>query len=190
MSHVNGGVRLRVGIAAVALIAAAACGGGGDKLATSGPTIGITSPSFSEGSAIPSRYTCDGEDLSPPLSWSGIPQGTRSLALIADDPDAPGGTWVHWVLYAVAPDVTEIEEGSAGAVSTAIGAIDGTNDFRRLGYGGPCPPPGGPHRYLFKLFALDSEPELNEGATKKDLVRAMEGHVLAEGRLMGTYRRR
>ena len=154
-------------------------------------SIQLTSTAFTEGADIPVKYTCDDQqEVSPPLSWSGVPQGTRSIALIADDPDAPGGTWVHWVLYGIGPDVTELPEGVSAAEVVSGGAKQGTNDFSKLGYGGPCPPKGSPHRYFFKLYALDTEIDMEAGAKKKELLRAMEGHVLARGQLMGRYQRK
>ena len=153
-------------------------------------TIQLTSSAFAEGAPIPEKYTCDGEDISPLLKWSNAPKGTKSLALICDDPDAPIGTWVHWVLYDIPPAVTELPEGVPTTEALPSGAKQGINDFKRLGYGGPCPPRGSAHRYFFTLYALDTELQLEPGATKKDLVRAMEGHILAEGRLMGTYKRK
>ena len=154
-------------------------------------TIEVTSSAFTDGAPIPTKYTCEGEDVSPPLGWSGVPQGTRSIALISDDPDAPGGTWVHWVHYAIPSGVTELPEGVPGTETLPNGARQGINDFKRTGYGGPCPPKGhGPHRYYFKVYALDAEGDLKPGAGKKDLLGSMEGHILAEGRVMGTYERR
>ncbi len=150
----------------------------------------LTSPAFAEGRPIPTKHTGDGKDVSPPLQWGGVPDGTRSLALICDDPDAPVGTWVHWVLFNLPPTTTELPENVPPAENVANGAKQGQNDFRHLGYGGPAPPPGEPHRYFFKLYALDCEVALRPGATtKRDLAKAMEGHVLAEGQLMGTYQR-
>jgi Raf kinase inhibitor-like YbhB/YbcL family protein len=143
---------------------------------------------FSEGGMIPAQYTCDGEDLSPHLSWSGAPEGTRSFAVICEDPDAPAGTWVHWVLYDLPPAATELPDQVAPEGSPSVGGSQGTNDFKRIGYGGPCPP-GGTHRYFFRLYALDRMTGLPPGATRKQAVQAMEGHVLAEARLMGRYRR-
>ena len=156
-------------------------------------TINLTSTAFSEGVTIPRVYTCDGKDISPPLAWSGVPEATRSLALICDDPDAPRGTWTHWVLYDLPADVTQLQEGIPPHEQVVLGpggaaARQGRNDFGKVGYGGPCPP-GGTHRYFFRLYALDDRPELGAGATKERLVGAMQGHVLAEGRLMGTYSR-
>jgi Raf kinase inhibitor-like YbhB/YbcL family protein len=150
----------------------------------------LTSTAFSDGAAIPAKYTCDGQDLSPPLRWSHLPQGTKSIALICDDPDAPVGTWVHWVLYGLSGSTTELPEGVPASEALPNGAKQGLNDFQRIGYGGPCPPAGTPHRYFFKVYALDAPLTLSTKATKKDLLRAVEGHVLAEGRLMGTYRRK
>lgn len=152
--------------------------------------IRLISFAFVEGASIPARHTCDGKDLSPPLKWSTVPQGTRGLALICDDPDAPAGIWVHWVLYDIPPSVTEIPEGVPPKEVVPNGARQGLNDFQRLGYGGPCPPPGRPHRYVFKLYALNAELSFKSGPTKRDLLRAMEGHILAEGQLMGTYKRK
>jgi len=146
-------------------------------------TIQLTSSAFKEGGDIPRRHTCDGEDLSPSLSWTGIPAGTHSLALIVDDPDAPRGDWVHWVLVDLLPDLNGLPEGVAGT-GTA-----GKNDFDRLGYGGPCPPRGSNHRYYFKLYALDQTLGLKPGATKVDVETAMTGHILAKGQLTGRYGR-
>jgi Raf kinase inhibitor-like YbhB/YbcL family protein len=148
----------------------------------------IKSKAFVEGGTIPKKYTCDGSDISPPLSWTQPPEGTRSLVLICDDPDAPMGTWVHWVLYNLSPNRLELPEGVPGKKEVLSGAKQGTNDFRKIGYGGPCPP-GGTHRYYFKLYAIDSELDLNAGATKKEVLREIEGHILAEGQLMGRYSR-
>ena len=147
--------------------------------------IQLSSSAFNEGEPIPVKYTCDGEDVSPPLRWSGVPEGARNLALIADDPDAPRGAFTHWVLFGIPPQVTELAEGQQ-----LSGVAQGHNDFGRTGYGGPCPPRGNPHRYFFKLYALDTDLQLPPGATKQDLLRAMEDHIIAEGQLMGTYQRR
>jgi hypothetical protein len=149
----------------------------------------LTSPAFAEGQAIPVKHTCDGSDVSPALEWGGAPAGTRSYALIADDPDAPMGTWVHWVLYGLPGTTTSLPENVVASEMLSGGARQGLTDFRRVGYGGPCPPPGKPHRYFFKLYALDTELALKPRATKAELVSAMAGHVLAEVTLMGTYGR-
>jgi Raf kinase inhibitor-like YbhB/YbcL family protein len=151
--------------------------------------IQLTSTAFVEGQRIPKAYTCDGEDRSPPLAWSDLPPDTESLALICDDPDAPTGTWVHWVVYNIPPDARGFAEGVPDAEILPNGAQQGTNDFRRIGYGGPCPPRGSVHRYHFKLYALDSELALPGGITKAVLEDAMDGHILAEGRLIGIYQR-
>lgn len=155
-------------------------------------TIQLTSSAFAEGQPIPAKHTCDGAGISPPLKWSNVPTGAKSLALICDDPDAPAGVWVHWVLYDLQPTVTELPEGVPTTETIPDGAKQGVNDFKHIGYGGPCPPRGDPHRYFFKLYALDAELQFKAKATKKELVRAMEGHVLAEGQgqLMGTYKRK
>ena len=150
--------------------------------------ITMTSSAFEEAGLIPPKYSCDGADVSPPLKWEGIPEGTGSIALICDDPDAPMGTFVHWVLYDLPPDVRELPENVPGEATLANGAKQGTSDFGRTGYGGPCPP-GGTHRYFFKLYALDAATNLSPGATKAELLKAMEGHILAQGQLMGKYQR-
>jgi hypothetical protein len=150
----------------------------------------ITSTAFSEGQPIPAKYSCEGRDISPPLKWTNTPANTKSLALIMDDPDAPVGTWVHWVLYDLPANTTGLSEDVAKTQFVAGNARQGLNSWPRLGYGGPCPPPGKPHRYFFKLYALDAMLDLKPGLTKKDLLKAMEGHVLAEGQLMGTYQRK
>jgi Raf kinase inhibitor-like YbhB/YbcL family protein len=148
----------------------------------------ITSPVFEEGGMIPPRYTCDGEDISPSLMWEGVPEDTESLALICDDPDAPAGTWVHWVLFNLPPDVHQLSENVSPEKILSNGARQGTNDFGRIGYGGPCPP-GGTHRYYFKLYALKRKLELEAGSTKSELLASMEGRTLAESQLMGRYGR-
>ncbi len=148
----------------------------------------ISSSAFAEGEMIPTRYTCDGPDVSPDLSWSGVPETAKSLALICDDPDAPMGTWVHWVLFNMPASADGLPAGIPPDATLENGARHGTNDFRRLGYGGPCPP-GGTHRYFFKLYALDSALDLESGITKARLLEAMKGHILAEAHLMGKYKR-
>ncbi|MHC4271210.1 MAG: YbhB/YbcL family Raf kinase inhibitor-like protein [Planctomycetota bacterium] len=150
--------------------------------------IKVTSSAFEEGGMIPPIYTCDGQDISPPLEWEGIPEETKSIALISDDPDAPMGTWVHWVLYNLPADINQLEEGIPADEILPNGAKQGTTDFGRIGYGGPCPPDG-THRYFFKVYALDSQVEPAPSATKEQLLTSMEGHILAQGQLMGKYRR-
>jgi Raf kinase inhibitor-like YbhB/YbcL family protein len=150
----------------------------------------LTSTAFTEGAPIPVKHTCDAADVSPALNWSGVPAEARSLALIADDPDAPVGTWVHWVLYGLPASANGLAEDTPKSQYIPGGARQGLNDFRKLGYGGPCPPPGNAHRYLFKLYALDTVLELKPGATRKEVERAMEKHILAQAQLMGTYKRK
>ncbi len=143
---------------------------------------------FANGERIPIKYTCDGEDISPPLTWEGQPEGVVSYVLIVEDPDAPMGTFTHWVMYNIPSKLTSLPEGVPKQGKTEVG-LQGINDFRRIGYGGPCPPPGKPHRYFFKLYALDSTLDLPPGARKRDVTKAMEGHVLAQAQLMGIYGR-
>jgi hypothetical protein len=143
---------------------------------------------FQAEEAIPREYSCDGKDVSPPLSWTEVPEGTRSFVLIADDPDAPGGTWVHWVYYDIPKALRELPKGVEAVDHPSPGGTQGVNDFGNLGYGGPCPP-GGVHRYYFKLYALDETLNLKPGGSKKDALNEMEGHVLEETRLMGTFSR-
>ena len=150
----------------------------------------LTSAVFTDGAAIPAKHTCDARNVSPPLKWSGLPVGAKSLALIMDDPDAPVGTWVHWVLYDLPATTSELAEDAPKSQYLAGGAKQGLNDFRHLGYGGPCPPRGNPHRYFFKLYALDVVLDLKPGLTKKELEQAMEKHILAQAQLMGTYQRK
>lgn len=189
--------KLLLWLAAVVLLVAA-CGTGRDQKPT--PTargqtkggkmaIDLKSPAFEEGSVIPTRYTCDGQDISPPLSWSSVPDDTRSLALVTYDPDAPGGTFVHWVLFNVPPDARELAEDIPDQERLPNGAAQGVNGFGKVGYMGPCPP-SGTHRYFFEIYALDTTLDLGAGTTREDLDGAIQGHVLAEGRLMGTYQRR
>jgi hypothetical protein len=162
----------------------------GESLMAAGvTTINITSSAFSDEGTIPKKYTCDGQDVSPPLTWSGAPAWAQSFALIADDPDAPVGTWVHWVLYDLPANTNELAENVAKQRQLPNGARQGCNDFRKVGYGGPCPPPGKPHRYYFKLYALDKKLDLKLGATKAEVESAMQGHILARGELMGRFAR-
>lgn len=152
-------------------------------------SLQVTSSTFSAGEAIPKKFTCDGPDVSPLLKWNDAPANTQSIALIMDDPDAPVGTWVHWVLYDLPASVRELPEGVAKQEQLSSGARQGRNDFGKIGYGGPCPPPGKPHRYFFKLYALDSKLGMKAGATKADVERAMKGHILAQAELVGRYGR-
>jgi Raf kinase inhibitor-like YbhB/YbcL family protein len=152
-------------------------------------TLQVSSAAFDNGGLIPAKYTCAGEDFSPPLGWDNVPEGVRSMALLVEDPDAPGGTWVHWVLYALPAEARELAEGVEPSETTGGGAQQGTNDFNRNGYSGPCPPGGSSHRYFFRLYALDAELSLGGDAEKADLLKAMEGHILGVGQVMGTYQR-
>lgn len=149
----------------------------------------ISSAAFQNGGDIPRKFTCEGADVSPELSWTAPPSGTQSVALIADDPDAPVGTWTHWVLYDLPPTTTALPENVAKMDELPSGGRQGRNDFKKIGYGGPCPPPGKPHRYFFKLYALDSKLNLKPGASKQELEQAMQGHILQRAELMGKYHR-
>ena len=149
----------------------------------------ITSTAFQEGTILPKQCSADGKNISPALQWNGVPAGTKSFALICDDPDAPRGTWVHWVIFNLPADKHELAEGVPPLEILPDGAKQGKNDFEETGYGGPAPPPGKAHRYFFKLYALDTTLDLNAGATKPEVEAAMKGHILAEGQLMGKYLR-
>ncbi len=170
--------RLRLVVPMLALILV---GAGGVKME-------LKSKAFESGGMIPAKYTCDGEDISPPLQWSDPPVGTKSLALISDDPDAPVGTWVHWVVWNIPPSARSLDEKLPKKESLPDGTRQGTTDFRRIGYGGPCPPSGA-HRYFFKLYALDTTLNLPGSTTKKDLEREMQRHILGQAELVGKYRR-
>ncbi|MCD6515835.1 MAG: YbhB/YbcL family Raf kinase inhibitor-like protein [Candidatus Aminicenantes bacterium] len=150
--------------------------------------IEIKSDVFDQGGMIPEKYTCDGDNISPPLSWDLVPEETKSIAVICDDPDAPVGTWVHWVVYNIPPEIKELKENITPEREMDNGGVQGMNDFKKIGYGGPCPP-SGTHRYFFKIYALDSRMELKPGATKYELLIAMESHILAKGELIGKYSR-
>jgi len=148
----------------------------------------LFSSAFEPGGFIPSMHTCDGADISPPLSWKNVPAAAKSLALICDDPDAPAGIWVHWVFYDLPANISGLPENIPPKKILENGAKQGINDFRRIGYGGPCPP-GGVHRYFFKLYALDNFLGLPPGATKTELLKTMEGHILEQAELVGKYGR-
>ncbi len=147
-------------------------------------TLSLSSPAFRHNEHIPQKFTCDGADVSPQLLIGNVPAGTKSLALIVDDPDAPRGTWVHWVVWNISPDMKELKEGVVPS-----GAHQGMNDFRQIEYGGPCPP-SGTHRYFFKLYALDTVLSLGANSSKANLERAMQGHTLAKAELIGLYARK
>jgi hypothetical protein len=149
----------------------------------------IRSPSFAHGEGIPEPYTCQGTNVSPPLVWDDPPAGAKSFALICDDPDAPAGTWVHWVLYSIPPEARKLPEGVPTAPKLKDGSLHGKNDFNRVGYGGPCPPPGKTHRYFFRLYAVDGRPAQVPGLTKFSCLKALEGHILGTAEYMGTFAR-
>lgn len=153
-------------------------------------SMSISSSSFGNGGTIPKKFTCDAEDVSPELSWSAAPAGTKSLALLSDDPDAPVGNWNHWTMWNAPAESRGLPEGVSKAAQLPDGTQQGMNDFRKVGYNGPCPPPGNPHRYYFKLFALDQKLTLKEKSGKKELEAAMKGHVLAQAEWMGKYGRK
>jgi hypothetical protein len=186
-------------VLALAMVVLVGCGGSvqpAQELAPASPapasaggaTMKLTSPAFTEGAMIPAKYTCDGQDISPPLAWADVPGGARSLALICDDPDAPVGTWVHWVAFNLPPAGAGLSEAVPAEKTLQTGGVQGTNSWRRIGYGGPCPP-GGTHRYFFKLYALDTTLSLASSATAKDVQAAMKGHIVVEAQLMGRYKR-
>jgi hypothetical protein len=152
-------------------------------------TMKLESTAFSHNDLIPSQYTCDGEDISPPLSWNDPPAASKSLVLICDDPDAPMKTWVHWVAYNLPPETRSLPENLPVGNSLAKGGLQGKNDFGKISYGGPCPPRG-THRYFFKLYALDRMLDLKPGATKAQVEAAMKGHILAQAELIGRYSRK
>lgn len=149
----------------------------------------VQSSAFTARAVIPKEYTCDGEDLSPDLNWADPPVGVESFAIICDDPDAPGGDWVHWVIYDIPSDVRSVPKGIDDLPTLPDGSIQGRNDFNRIGYNGPCPPSGKPHRYQYKLYALDKQVGLPLGATKTEILKVIKGHIKSEGLLIGTYKR-
>lgn len=155
-------------------------------------TLVLSSSAFADHGTIPQKFTCDGPNVSPAFAWSGAPANTQTFALIADDPDAPAGTWVHWVLFNLPGKSNALPENVARDETLASlgNATQGRNDFKKIGYGGPCPPPGTPHRYFFKLYALDTSFALRPGAAKAQLEAAMQGHILATAQLLGTYARK
>ncbi len=152
-------------------------------------SFALKTSAFAVGGEIPRKYTCDGADVSPALHWNDAPAGTESFALIADDPDAPVGTWTHWIIWNIPARTTALPEGVPKAGESGDGTRQGGNDFKRVGYGGPCPPPGKPHRYFFKLYALDAKLDVKAGVSRNELERAMNGHNLSQTELMGTYAR-
>ena len=178
-------------IATHVLAAASLALGSPPALAAQPPSGGLElkTAAFPPGGAIPKQFTCDGPDMSPALSWTEPPPRTQSFVLIVDDPDAPAGTWVHWVVYNLPASARQIPEHALSGDAVQGAGLPGVNDFHRAGYGGPCPPPGKPHRYFFRLYALDIELAVKPKASRKDVDQAMRGHVLAHAELMGTYGR-
>jgi len=188
-------MRIQPGLAAAAILLASFASfmiaqevnesaGGGAPM-----TFTVKSSAFAAGAEIPKQFTCTGTDVSPALEWSNPPAKTANFALIMDDPDAPAGTWVHWVLWDLPADAHSLPEGVAKRESLPDGSRQGRNDFRKAGYNGPCPPPGMPHRYFFRLYALDAKLDLAPGATRQQLDAAMKGHILGQSEYMGTFRR-
>ena len=170
---------LLISLAAILVLVSMAVG----KEAVKMGAFSIESTAFKNSSSIPKKYTCDGKDVNPPLVIQNVPNGTKSLALIVDDPDAPVGIWVHWVVYNIDPGTREIAENSVPQ-----GSVQGINDFNKTTYGGPCPP-SGTHRYFFKLYALDTKLDIKGKVVKRDVEKAMKGHIVGEAQTMGTYRR-
>lgn len=154
-----------------------------------GAVLDISSDAFKNGSEIPSQYTCKGQNISPKLTWRGAPPNTKSFALIMDDPDAPGGTFCHWIIYNIPPNKQELASGIPASSNLQDGSRQGINDFRRVGYSGPCPPPGKPHRYFFHLYALNTDLAITGSVDRNGLLKAIEGHIIAKGDLMGLFRR-
>jgi Raf kinase inhibitor-like YbhB/YbcL family protein len=152
-------------------------------------TFQIVSSAFENGKTIPRKYTCDEQDVSPPLMWKGAPEGTKSFALICDDPDAPLMTWTHWVIHGIPANVDKLQEGLPKTEVLASGIKQGSNSGRRVGYAGPCPPGGKAHRYYFRIYALDAGLDIRPGESKKHLEQAMKGHVLGQAETMGLYAR-
>ena len=185
----------RLGMLFAVLMLSAGCSNGGAKEKKPGPGKGksamkITSSAFKYEGMIPAKFTCDGDDINHDLTWSDVPAGTQTLALINDDPDAPVGLWVHWILYNVPAGSKGLPEGVVkSARILEDGTMQGINSWGRIGYGGPCPP-SGTHRYFFKLYALDAKLDLDPGAKKDQVEKAMKGHILAEAVLMGKYSRK
>jgi len=149
--------------------------------------ITVTSTAFTDGTTIPKQYTCEGKDMSPPLSWSGVPSSAKTVAMILDDPDAPMGTWTHWVIWNIPATTTTLSEGMAKDASVSGGIRQGKNSWPKTGYNGPCPPPGKAHRYYFTLYALDTSLSIPDSSNRSQLEAAMKGHILAQGQLLGMY---
>jgi Raf kinase inhibitor-like YbhB/YbcL family protein len=183
------GVKAMLRLFGVVLILAGAAGYSARELGGAVMSLELKSPDFTAGGNIPKQFTCDGADISPALEWDAPPAGAHSFALIADDPDAPVGTWVHWVIFDMPAKLHSLPQNFPKKEQAADGSRQGRNDFKKIGYGGPCPPPGKPHRYFFKLYALDTKLNLKPGATKQEVERAMQGHILAQSEYIGRYSR-
>jgi Raf kinase inhibitor-like YbhB/YbcL family protein len=179
---------LKLSLIVALLVVASGCIAG-EKKEVVMENIVISTDAFQSGGNIPKEYTCDGGDISPGLSWSNIPAKTQSVALIVDDPDAPMGTFTHWVIYNLPADKKELPKGVPKTRVLKDGSIQGVNDFGETGYNGPCPPPGKPHRYFFKIYALDKKLEISGEVSKGKLEKAMQEHILAKGELIGRYGR-
>jgi Raf kinase inhibitor-like YbhB/YbcL family protein len=171
------------------LLTVAGCQSGTEPPKEAEMVLSVSSSAFAEGEVIPDSYTCQGRDISPPLAWSQPPAGTQSLALIVDDPDAPVGVFTHWVIFNIPADSGGLPEAVPTQAELPSGALQGKNDFGRTGYAGPCPPPGRPHRYQFTVYTLDGKLDLTADASKKQLLAAMQEHILAQGELSGIYQR-
>ncbi len=186
----GGGAQSRCLVAGGAVLAATCCAlmGLAARVTAEDSSFRLTSPSFQANGDIPARFTCSGDDLSPALAWTDPPAGTQSFTLIVDDPDAPGGVFSHWVFYDLPPGAHELPEG-VPRTPDPEGGRQGRNDFDKIGYGGPCPPPGRPHHYSFRLYALDKKLNLRGGASKSEVERALKGHVLAQAELTGRFER-
>ena len=181
---------IRLTVVTVAVLMATVLLGGSQSSSSGGKmTFSISSSDFQNGGELPKKFTCDGADSSPELSWTDPLTGTHSLALIADDPDAPVGTFTHWVLFNLPEDTRNLPANLSKVDELPNGARQGRNGFRKIGYGGPCPPPGKPHRYFFKLYALDRKLDLKPGATGEELERAIQGHTTGRAEIMGKYGR-
>ncbi|MFB3893566.1 MAG: YbhB/YbcL family Raf kinase inhibitor-like protein [Phycisphaerae bacterium] len=178
-------------IAAIAMLGLVGCNRAADSSPAASVKISLTSSAFANGATIPKEYTADGQNISPALAWSGVPAGTKELALIMDDPDAPVGTWDHWLLFGIPATAVELKAGQSAyrKGTSPSGMLEGRNSWGNNGYEGPEPPPGKPHRYIFRLYALDAPLKLSAGADKKALLKAMDGHILAQGELIGKYGR-
>ncbi len=181
--------RVRIALLAAGFVGLVSCAFNMPVQSASSPNLKVTSTAFGDGKAIPKKYTGDDKDVSPALQWSAPPAGTKSIAISCEDPDAPVGIWWHWIIYNIPPDVKSLKEGIEKTETLANGASQGTNDFKKVGYNGPAPPPGAMHHYHFKVVALDTKLLLKPGCTKTEFAGALRGHVLGSGELTGTYSR-